>query len=53
MLVRVRKLSGAAIRTLPGNVLYWSQMNRSVESNHALALAASLANELGVTLLFY
>jgi len=34
-------------------VLYWSQMNRRVESNHALAYAAQVANERRVPLLVY
>ena len=34
-------------------ILYWAQMNRRVESNHALAHAAALANELRLPLLFY
>ena len=51
--MRVRKLNAAAIRTPAGYVLYWSQMNRRVESNHALAHAATLANELDLPLLFY
>jgi deoxyribodipyrimidine photo-lyase len=51
--VRVRKLNDAAIRTPAGYVLYWAQMNRRVESNHALAHAAQLANELHLPLLFY
>ncbi len=34
-------------------ILYWAQMNRRVESNHALAFAAELANERGLPVLFY
>ncbi len=34
-------------------VLYWSQMNRRVASNHALAYAAELANERRLRLLVY
>lgn len=34
-------------------VLYWSQMNRRVDSNHALAYAAQLANERKLPLLVY
>ncbi len=34
-------------------VLYWAQMNRRVDSNHALAYAASKANELDLPLVFY
>jgi len=51
--VRVRKLNAAAIRPGARYVLYWAQMNRRVESNHALAHAAALANELELPLLFY
>jgi deoxyribodipyrimidine photo-lyase len=51
--VRVRQLNDFAIRTPARCVLYWSQMNRRVESNHALAHAARLANELDLPLLFY
>ena len=51
--MRVRKLNDAAIRNGARYVLYWAQMNRRVESNHALAHAAALANELGLQLLFY
>jgi hypothetical protein len=47
--VRVRQLNDAAIRTPASYVLYWPQMNRRVESNHALEHAARLAN---VPLLF-
>jgi deoxyribodipyrimidine photo-lyase len=52
----VRQLNGATIQ--PGNplgkyVLYWSQMNRRVEANHALAFAAELANQQGLPVLFY
>jgi deoxyribodipyrimidine photolyase len=31
-------------------VLYWAQMNRRVESNHALAFAVALANELELSI---
>ena len=34
-------------------VLYWAQMNRRVESNHALAYAVETANGLGLPVLFY
>ena len=51
--MRVRKLNKAAIRTPGRYVLYWAQMNRRVESNHALAHAATLANDLNLPLLFY
>jgi len=41
------------IRKQARHVLYWSQMNRRVESNHALAYAAWMANDLDVPLPFY
>jgi deoxyribodipyrimidine photo-lyase len=34
-------------------ILYWSQMNRRVASNHALAYAAHLANKHDLPVLFY
>jgi len=34
-------------------VLYWAQMNRRVESNHALAYAVELANRRGLPVVFY
>jgi deoxyribodipyrimidine photo-lyase len=34
-------------------VLYWMQMNRRVESNHALAHAVDIANQNGLPLLVY
>lgn len=36
-----------------GYVLYWCQMNRRADSNHALAWAVARANELGLPVLFY
>jgi len=53
MMERVRKLNDREFREGARYVLYWSQMNRRVESNHALKFAADLANERGVPLLFY
>jgi deoxyribodipyrimidine photo-lyase len=50
---RVRELNAAPIRSAAKYVLYWSQMNRRVDSNHALAYAAANANELNLPLLFY
>jgi deoxyribodipyrimidine photo-lyase len=50
---RVRKLNDRESREGASYVLYWSQMNRRVESNHALAFAADLANERRLPLLFY
>ncbi len=52
MTSRVRQLNDAPIR--PGKyVMYWAQMNRRVESNHALAFAAELADRHDLPLLFY
>jgi deoxyribodipyrimidine photo-lyase len=50
---RVRKLNDRELRPDGQYVIYWSQMNRRVESNHALAFAAEIANQRGVPLLFY
>jgi deoxyribodipyrimidine photo-lyase len=51
---RIQKLNKAAER--PENahyVLYWAQMNRRVNSNHALLFAAELANKHSLPVLFY
>ena len=50
---RVRKLNEAPVRATGQFVLYWSQMNRRVESNYALAYAVELANGLKLPVLFY
>ncbi len=50
---RVRKLNSAEARKNGRYVLYWAQMNRRVESNHALAFATDIANELNLPVLFY
>ncbi|MDE3194762.1 MAG: deoxyribodipyrimidine photo-lyase [Acidobacteriota bacterium] len=50
---RIRVLNNAPPRRSGRYVVYWSQMNRRVDSNHALAHAAGLANEHGVPLLIY
>lgn len=50
---RVQKRNDREPRMGADYVLYWAQMNRRAESNHALAFAAGLANELGLPLLFY
>jgi len=50
---RVRPLNSAPARESADYVLYWCQANRRVESNHALAHAADLANEHGLRLLVY
>src|ERR1700730_8525903 len=50
---RVRQLNQEPFRADSKYVLYWSQMNRRVAGNHALAYAADLANERNLPLLFY
>jgi deoxyribodipyrimidine photo-lyase len=50
---RSRLLNDAPRRQGGRYVLYWSQMNRRVDSNHALAHAAEVANENGLPLLVY
>ena len=50
---RVRPLNQKPMRSGAKYVLYWSQMNRRVESNHALAHAVELANGLDLPVLFY
>ena len=50
---RIRPLNDAPSRTTGRYVLYWSQMNRRVDSNHALAHAAEAANLNGLPLLVY
>ncbi|MDX1982628.1 MAG: deoxyribodipyrimidine photo-lyase [Bryobacteraceae bacterium] len=53
MVRRVRPLNSHVPRAGAGYVLYWAQMNRRVDSNHALAHAAALANELALPVLYY
>jgi deoxyribodipyrimidine photo-lyase len=50
---RARLMNGAELRKSAKYVLYWAQMNRRVEWNHALAFAVELANEHGLPVLFY
>ncbi|MGA2595272.1 MAG: deoxyribodipyrimidine photolyase, partial [Bryobacteraceae bacterium] len=50
---RVRQLNSAGIRPGAEYVLYWSQMNRRADANHALAFAVELANRLDLRVLFY
>jgi deoxyribodipyrimidine photo-lyase len=54
---RIRALNRLPIRESSGTdtryVLYWAQMNRRAEWNHALAHAAELANARGLPLLVY
>jgi deoxyribodipyrimidine photo-lyase len=53
VLERIRVLNGAPLRHPASYVLYWAQMNRRVDSNHALERAVSLANELDLPVLYY
>jgi len=50
---RVQLLNQAPLRAGEQYVLYWAQANRRVDSNHALAFAANLANDRRLPLLFY
>jgi deoxyribodipyrimidine photo-lyase len=50
---RISQLNSVAPRENASYVLYWSQMNRRVESNHALRNAAEIANGNGIPLLVY
>ncbi|MGI8990444.1 MAG: deoxyribodipyrimidine photo-lyase [Bryobacteraceae bacterium] len=50
---RIRELNAAPMRDGADYVLYWSQMNRRVDCNHALVHAARLANARNVPLLYY
>lgn len=50
---RARPLNQQKIRPGGKHVLYWSQMNRRVDSNHALLFAVDLANRLDLPVLVY
>lgn len=50
---RISKLNSAPDRPDRQFVLYWAQMNRRVETNHALLYAAELANLHRLPLLYY
>jgi deoxyribodipyrimidine photo-lyase len=50
---RIRVLKDTKVRPDGQYVLYWSQMNRRVEGNHALAHAIAWANELKLPVLVY
>ena len=53
-LERIQKLNDAPERTEDSQyVLYWAQMNRRVDSNHALLYAVEIANRLALPVLFY
>jgi deoxyribodipyrimidine photo-lyase len=53
MISRVRQLNQAPRAERGECILYWSQMNRRVAANHALAYAAHLANQHDLPVLFY
>ena len=50
---RIQRLNQSPFRSSAKYVLYWAQMNRRVDTNHALAYAAQLANEAGLPVLYY
>ncbi|MEO7650316.1 MAG: deoxyribodipyrimidine photo-lyase [Bryobacteraceae bacterium] len=50
---RVRPLNDLPLCSEAKYVLYWSQMNRRVEGNHALDYAVRQANELNLPVLYY
>ncbi|MEJ7607557.1 MAG: deoxyribodipyrimidine photo-lyase [Bryobacteraceae bacterium] len=50
---RVRVLNDKPVRREAKYVLYWSQMNRRAQVNHALAYAIECANELMLPVLCY
>jgi deoxyribodipyrimidine photo-lyase len=50
---RVLPLNDRPIRRGANYVLYWAQMNRRVDSNHALEFAVDQANRLKLPVLFY
>jgi deoxyribodipyrimidine photo-lyase len=50
---RIRRLNERLFRGDAKYVLYWSQMNRRVEGNHALAYAVEMANQSQLPVLFY
>ena len=50
---RARRLNSATFRGEAKYVLYWAQMNRRVDFNHALLYAVELANQRALPLLYY
>ncbi len=50
---RVKALNGRPVKEQADYVLYWAQMNRRADSNHALAYAIQLANERRLPVLVY
>jgi len=51
--LRVRPLNDAPLKKGAKYVLYWTQINRRADDNHALAYAADRANDLRLPLLVY
>ena len=49
----MKALNAHSVRAGAAYVLYWAQMNRRVEANHALLHAANLANQLQLPVLYY
>src|SRR5688572_5024886 len=50
---RITVLNDRPVNQAGRYVLYWAQMNRRTTSNHALAHAISMANELRMPVLYY
>ncbi len=50
---RIRRLNDKPLRDGARYVLYWAQMNRRVDANHALLRAVEIANELALPVLYY
>ncbi|MEO8097542.1 MAG: deoxyribodipyrimidine photo-lyase [Acidobacteriota bacterium] len=50
---RVRLLNDAPARPGADYVIYWAQINRRLDSNHALAFSIEIANRLGLPVLVY
>jgi deoxyribodipyrimidine photo-lyase len=50
---RVRQLNKKPLNTMGRYVLYWMQMHKRVEYNHALLFAIRRANELGLPVVVY
>ena len=50
---RVRQLNYANLNIAGKYILYWAQMNRRIDSNHALLYAVELGNEYKLPVLYY
>jgi deoxyribodipyrimidine photo-lyase len=50
---RIRQLNAAPIHPNRPYILYWSQMNRRADSNHALLYAVEIANRINLPVLVY